>query len=153
MLVVRIFISILGKLKHSKSAIPPLCFVPTNANFDFLISVVKCHPKVQSYIKWAKFEETQGDIQRAREVYEAALEHLEEEAYDSNLFAAFAAFEERSKEYERARGIYKYALDHLPKHLAREVYKTFIQFEKKFGTKEGIEDVILNKRRFQYEEV
>jgi tetratricopeptide (TPR) repeat protein len=28
----------------------------------------------------------------------------------------------------------------------------FIQFEKKFGTREGIEDVILNKRRFQYEE-
>jgi crooked neck len=35
---------------------------------------------------------------------------------------------------------------------AKELYKTFIQFEKQYGDREGIEDVILNKRRFQYED-
>jgi crooked neck len=46
----------------------------------------------------------------------------------------------------------QYALDHIPKKEAQELYKMWISFEKKNGDKAGIEDVILSKRRFQYEE-
>lgn len=53
---------------------------------------------------------------------------------------------------ERARAIYKYALDHVPKHMAQELYKMFISFEKQFGERDHIENVIVGKRRFQYEE-
>jgi crooked neck len=113
---------------------------------------VIAHTTVVPFLRWAKFEETIGDNESARKVYEAAMETLQEDAYDQELFIQFANFEERCKEYERARVIYKFALDHLPKQMAREVYKVFIQFEKKYGSKEGIEDVIVNKRRFQYEE-
>ena len=40
----------------------------------------------------------------------------------------------------------------LPKSQAQELYKKFVQFEKQRGDREGIEDVILSKRRFEYEE-
>lgn len=51
---------------------------------------------------------------------------------------------------QRARVIYKYALDNIPKHLAEDLYKEFVAFEKQFGDRQGIEDVIISKRRFQY---
>ena len=56
-------------------------------------------------------------------------------------------------QHERARVIYKYALDHLPKEACQEVYKCYTRHEKKFGDRAGIEDVIVSKRKFQYEEV
>jgi crooked neck len=56
-------------------------------------------------------------------------------------------------QHERARVIYKYALDHLPKARAQELYALYTQFEKQYGNREGIEDVVVAKRRFQYEEV
>ncbi len=43
-------------------------------------------------------------------------------------------------------------MDHIPKKEAQELYKMWISFEKKHGDKGGIEQVILGKRRFQYEE-
>lgn len=48
--------------------------------------------------------------------------------------------------------IYKYALDNLNKQDAGEVFKAYTIFEKKFGNRAGIENVIVSKRKFQYEE-
>lgn len=56
-------------------------------------------------------------------------------------------------QHERARVIYKYALDVLPKDQCEEIYKAYTVHEKKFGSRTAIEDVIVSKRRFQYEEV
>eukprot|EP01103_Thecamoeba_quadrilineata_P012753 TRINITY_DN336_c0_g2_i1.p1 TRINITY_DN336_c0_g2~~TRINITY_DN336_c0_g2_i1.p1 ORF type:complete len:676 (-),score=115.55 TRINITY_DN336_c0_g2_i1:129-2156(-) len=114
--------------------------------------LVACHPTVRSWLKWSKFEEKQGHIDRAREVYQNAMEALGEESNDERLFIAYAKLEERAKEHERARTIYKYALDHIPKRMAQELYKMWISFEKQNGDRLGIEDVIIGKRRFQYEE-
>lgn len=58
----------------------------------------------------------------------------------------------RHKEYERARVIYKYALDNMPRDAVPELYREFVTFEKKHGDREAIEDVIVSKRRTQYEE-
>lgn len=55
-------------------------------------------------------------------------------------------------QFERVRVIYKYALDRIPKQQAQELFKNYTMFEKKFGDRRGIEDVIVSKRRFQYEE-
>lgn len=49
--------------------------------------------------------------------------------------------------------IYKYALDHIPKDKTAELYKAYTIHEKKYGDRTGIEDVIVSKRKFQYEEV
>ena len=71
---------------------------------------------------------------------------------EEKLFTAFAKFEEGCREYERARTIYKYALDLIPKKQAEDLFKAYTHFEKRFGDRAGIEDVIISKRKFQYEE-
>uniref|UniRef100_A0A8P4K4D7 Crooked neck pre-mRNA splicing factor 1 n=1 Tax=Dicentrarchus labrax TaxID=13489 RepID=A0A8P4K4D7_DICLA len=107
---------------------------------------------LKNWIKYARFEEKHGYIAHSRKVYERAVEFFGEEHVDENLFVAFAKFEETQKEFERVRVIYKYALDRIPKHQAQELFKYYTMFEKKFGDRRGIEDVIVSKRRFQYEE-
>lgn len=57
-----------------------------------------------------------------------------------------------SSQFERARVIYKYSLGRIPKQEAQELFKHYTMFEKRFGDRRGIEDVIVSKRRFQYEE-
>ncbi|KAA8582938.1 hypothetical protein FQN60_015484 [Etheostoma spectabile] len=106
----------------------------------------------ENWIKYGRFEERHGYIAHSRKVYERAVEFFGEVHVDENLFVAFAKFEETQKEFERVRVIYKYALDRIPKHQAQELFKFYTMFEKKFGDRRGIEDVIVNKRRFQYEE-
>lgn len=71
---------------------------------------------------------------------------------DERLFIAYSRFEAKLKEYERARAIYKYALDRLPRSKAQILHKAYTTFEKQFGDREGVEDVILSRRRVQYEE-
>ncbi|XP_063427731.1 crooked neck-like protein 1 [Mytilus trossulus] len=113
---------------------------------------VLVHPEVKNWIKYAKFEEKNSYISSARRVYERAIEFFGEDNIDERLVVAFAKFEEGQKEHERARLIYKYALDHLPKDSCQEIYKHYTVHEKKFGSRAAIEDVIVSKRRFKYEE-
>eukprot|EP00026_Physarum_polycephalum_P003608 Phypoly_transcript_03621.p1 GENE.Phypoly_transcript_03621~~Phypoly_transcript_03621.p1 ORF type:complete len:661 (+),score=148.16 Phypoly_transcript_03621:136-2118(+) len=113
---------------------------------------VACHPCVRTWLKFAKFEERHGDIARARSVYERAAHALEDDANAEQLFGEFARLEERCKEFDRARVIYKYALDHIPKQRAQELFAAFAAFEKAHGDRNAIEEVIISKKRFQYEE-
>ncbi|KAJ8887994.1 hypothetical protein PR048_007479 [Dryococelus australis] len=113
---------------------------------------VYVHPDVRNWIKFAKFEEQHGFISGSRKVFERAVEFFGEETMDEKMFIAFAKFEEGQREHDRARVIYKYALDHIPKDKAQELYKAYTIHEKKYGDRTGIEDVIVSKRKFQYEE-
>ena len=110
------------------------------------------HPEPRNWIKWARFEEEYGTSDLVREVYGAAIEMLGEDFMDEKLFSAYAKFEAKLKEYERARAIYKYALDRLPRSKSMALHKAYTTFEKQYGDREGVEDVILSKRRVQYEE-
>jgi len=110
------------------------------------------HNELDTYMKFARFEVKHGKREYARLVYERALKELAEDAHRENFFVAFAKFEETCKEFDRARVIYKYALDNVPKEEAERLYEMYSNFEKKHGTRETVEDVILSKRRFQYEE-
>ena len=113
---------------------------------------VYVHPEVRNWIKFAKFEQRHGFINSSRKIYERAIEFFGEEYMDETLFIGFAQFEESQKEHERARVIYKYALDKMPKDKCADLYKAYTIHEKKFGEKVGIENVIMKKRRLQYEE-
>ncbi|XP_034059080.1 crooked neck-like protein 1 [Gymnodraco acuticeps] len=113
---------------------------------------VLVHPEVKNWIKYARFEEKHGYIAHSRKVYERSVDFFGEDYVNEHLFVAFAKFEEAQKEFERVRVIYKYALDRIPKQQAQELFKFYTMFEKKFGDRRGIEDVIVSKRRFQYEE-
>ena len=111
-----------------------------------------CHPSVKAFVRWAKFEFGLGEVANAREVYESAVEQMALEPDVDQLYVAFAKFEELAGEKERARGIYKFALDNLPKEKARRVFQNFASFEKQHGDRQGIEDVVLGKKRVTYEE-
>ncbi|KAI4467734.1 pre-mrna splicing factor [Holotrichia oblita] len=82
------------------------------------------HPEVKHWIKYARFEENHRFINSARTIYERAIHFYGDDYLDEKLFIAFARFEENQKEHDRARVIYK----------------------------SGIEDVIISKRKFQYEQ-
>lgn len=110
------------------------------------------HPEPRNWIKWARFEEEFGTSDLVREVFGSAVEALGDEFMDERLFIAYARYEAKLKEYERARAIYKYALDRLPRSKSLALHKAYTTFEKQFGDREGVEDVILSKRRVQYEE-
>ena len=110
------------------------------------------HPEPRNWIKWARFEEENGTSDLVREVFGMAIETLGDEFMDEKLFIAYAKFEAKLKEYERSRAIYKYALDRMPRSKSAILHKSYTTFEKQFGDREGVEDVVLAKRRVLYEE-
>ncbi|KAH8356126.1 hypothetical protein KR200_000631 [Drosophila serrata] len=61
-------------------------------------------------------------------------------------------FEEGQKENYRERMMYKYALDHLPKDRTQELFNSYTIHDKKYDNRDGIEDVIVSKRKYQYEQ-
>eukprot|EP00854_Cymbomonas_tetramitiformis_P012629 gene12629-14928_t len=113
---------------------------------------VEIHPSVKAWVRYAKFEAKANSRPRARQCYERAVEALGEDGQTEELYIKFAEFEEHCKEFERARAIFKFALDNIPKAQATDLYRRFVTFEKQHGDREGIEDVIVSKRRFQYED-
>lgn len=114
---------------------------------------VQVHPSPANYLKWARFEEENADAENVREVFSSAMEVFGEGDFmDEKIFVAFARYETRLKEYERARTIYKYALDRLPRSKSQALYQAYTAFEKQFGDRDGVEDVLIGKRRLQYEE-
>ncbi|KAH7714071.1 crooked neck protein [Aphelenchoides avenae] len=106
----------------------------------------------KNWIRYAKFEERHGYIGNSRAVYEHALEFYGQENLNQHLLIAFAQFEERQKEFERARIIYQYGLDNLKSDQTAEIFKCFTLHEKKYGERVRIENVIVSKRRHQYEQ-
>ena len=109
------------------------------------------HPEPRNWIKWARFEEENGTSDSVRTVFGTAIETLGDAFMDERLFIAYARYEAKLKELDRARAIYKYALDRLPRSKATTLHKAYTTFEKQFGDRTGIEDVILSKRRVTYD--
>ena len=113
---------------------------------------VLAHPAVKNWIKYARFEEKHASLARARKVYERAVDFFGAEHMDERLYVAFAKFEENQREFQRARVIYRYALDRISKQEAQELLRNYCLFEKKFGERRDVEELILSKRSFHYEE-
>ncbi|GKT39974.1 pre-mRNA-splicing factor clf1 [Colletotrichum spaethianum] len=118
---------------------------------DIFRAFTLVHPEPRNWIKWARFEEEFGTSDMVRDVFGTAIEELGDEFVDEKLFIAYARYEAKLKEYERARAIYKYALDRLPRSRSMALHKAYTTFEKQFGDKDGVEDVVLSKRRVFYE--
>jgi crooked neck len=114
---------------------------------------INVHPEPKNWIKWAKFEEGRGNIESTRNIFKKSIEFLSENAPNESvsLYVAYAQFETRRKEVERARNIYNHALKEIPDDSKELIYSKFLLFEKQFGLKSNIEDVLLNKKRDEYE--
>lgn len=112
---------------------------------------VSCRPTQEAFLRLSKFEEKYGNMNRARSGFEKGIELLGKEL-DERFYIKFAQFEQRQKEMDRAQAIYKLALDILPKGGSDELYRAYVSFEKQHGDRDAIEEVVLNKRRFIYED-
>lgn len=112
---------------------------------------VNVRPSQQAFQRLCKFEEKHNNIARARSGFEKGIELLGNEL-DEKFYMKFAQFEQRQNEMERAQAIYKLALDVLPKGASDDLYRAYVSFEKQHGDRDAIEEVVLNKRRYIYEE-
>jgi crooked neck len=110
------------------------------------------HPEPLNWLKWARFETDNDRSDLVREVFAQAIEVLGDDFMSEKIFIEFARFECRMKEFDRARAIYKFALDRMPRSKSVNLHKAYTTFEKQFGDQEGVEDVVLAKRRVQYED-
>ena len=91
---------------------------------------IDVYPKVQSYIKAAKFEEYHRRRDQSRLFYERCLAELGPTAFDENFFLQFTKFEIRNKEFERAKILFRYGLDQIPKERSQKLYQQYVDFEK-----------------------
>lgn len=113
------------------------------------------YPYPDNWIKWANFEEDYGSTDHVREVYTMAVDTLlaaGDEFLDEKVLNSYAKWEGKQKEWERARAIYQFGLQKLPKSRSKILYEAYSQFTKQYGDKDGIEDVIVAKRRNKYED-
>lgn len=108
-------------------------------------------PASENWIKWAKFEDEIDEPGNVRDVYTLAVDTLGQ-FVDEKLLVSWAKWEARQQEWERARAIYKFGLERLPKSQSTKLYNAYTAFEKQYGDKDGIEQVLLSKRRARYEE-
>ncbi|KAJ1724056.1 NineTeen Complex (NTC) component [Coemansia erecta] len=113
--------------------------------------MVHVHPQPSAWLRWAAFEEEQGDVEQVRQVFGQAIDRLGSEFLDQHVFLAFARFETRQDEVERARAIYRYALARLPRARSLALYRQYVLFEKQYGGREQIEEVVAAGRRAEYE--
>ncbi|KAK6054023.1 HAT repeat protein [Cooperia oncophora] len=158
--------------------------------FDRAVTILpRC---MQFWLKYSYMEEVIENVPGARQIYERWMEWEP----DEQAWQTYINFELRYKEVDRARAIYQrflhvhgtnvnnwikyarfeekhgymstsaewsilerttstksssYGLDHLPPDRTADIFKHYTVHEKKFGERAGIEDVIVSKRRTQYE--
>jgi crooked neck len=110
------------------------------------------HPEPANWLKWTRFEMEHGTSDLVREVFGNAVETLGEDFMSEKIFIEYARFEAKLNEFERARLLYKFALDRMPRSKSVNLHKAYTTFEKQYGDRSGVEDVVLAKRRVQYEE-
>lgn len=118
---------------------------------EVLYKYIEVHFNLRAFLRVAKFEEKHGNKESCRKIFESALADLGNEALNEDFFIQFIRFEMRNKEKERCRTLFKFGLDHIPKDKSQKLYKFYVKFEKMFGDKESIEELVINKRRYFYE--
>jgi crooked neck len=118
---------------------------------QLLYRYIEKNNKLEAYLRVAKFENKHQNKNACRSLYESALADLGNLALDEDFFISFIKFEIRMKEFDRARVLFKFGLDHISKEKSQKINKFYVKFEKMYGTKDSVEDVIYTKRRLFYE--
>ena len=124
-------------------------FDQARLRFDKLIGL---RPEtISNWILYAQFEENDAkDIERARTLYERAIDHIN--SLSPKLFIEFAKFEVRQREIDRARAIYRVALQKFPPDDNPGLFNSYTQFEKSHGDPSTIDFFVYHKRKKFYEE-
>lgn len=94
-------------------------------------SVASAGASVSAWAKYAQWEERQGDLARARSVFERALAASAPASRDPLLWAKYAEFEMRTGCVGHARNVWDRAVALLPR--ADQVWRKYVQMEKTLG--------------------
>ncbi|GCE97601.1 nineTeen Complex (NTC) component [Zygosaccharomyces mellis] len=118
---------------------------------------VLVHPHTGTWLRWIQFETVHGDVGTVRKVYSLALDTLvsmseKVKVQDDDLaglITSFANWEATQKEYERCRELYRISIEKWPQN--QFLKEGLVEFEKRFGTSQSIENTVIHKRRRKYE--
>ena len=105
---------------------------------------------LESFLKVAKYEDRHKNFLSERKIFEEGLTELGKDALCQEYFLAFIKFELEHKEYDRCRALYKFGLENIEGNKDK-LNESYIKFEKKYGSIEKMEDMIINRRRIYYE--
>ena len=117
-----------------------------NVMYEYLNNV----HNLESFLKVAKYEDRHKNYLSERKIFEEGLTELGKEALCQEYFLAFIKFELEHKEYDRCRALYKFGLENIEGN-KEKLNEDYIKFEKKFGTTQKLEDMVINRRRILYE--
>lgn len=107
---------------------------------------------VTSFLRYCKFEERCKDFDKARAGFETCVQLLDDDQLTEEIFIKYAQFEIRRGQYEKANRVFKIGLSKLADPLkSKQLYSAFVQHTKQTGTRDEIEQILVDKRRAHYE--
>ncbi|GIX60853.1 RNA processing protein [Babesia caballi] len=108
-------------------------------------------PSCASFLKFVKFEQRQKNHPRARAAFVKCLELIPPELLTEEFFLKFAAFETSQANIAGAQKVYEQGLMTLPREYSERLYRTFVSFQKQYRDKETIDNLVVTKKRNDYE--
>ncbi len=117
---------------------------------NVLYQYMNVKKSVDSYLKVAKFEEKHHNVKNARNIYEKGIQDLKSDILNEKYFLEFIKFEMKYKNYDKCRELFKFALENI-KEDKNKLSEFYEKFEKMYGTKETLDEMIINKRKLYYE--
>ncbi|EDO08038.1 tetratricopeptide repeat (TPR) domain containing protein [Babesia bovis T2Bo] len=113
---------------------------------------LESRPSCASFLKFAKFEQRQKNYPLARAAYVKCLEIIPPELLTEEFFLKFAAFETQQGNLSGAEKVYEQGLGILPRESSEQLYRSFVSFQKQHRDRETIDNLVVTKRRNEYEE-
>ena len=114
---------------------------------------LQVHQNVLAFTRYAKFEERHRAIEKARAGYETCMQCLDQTALSEEFFIKYAQFEARQGATDRATRVFKVGMEKLAPDKSKELYSAYVKHTKQTGSRDEIEDLLLDKRRAHYERI
>nr|VZI11954.1 unnamed protein product [Spirometra erinaceieuropaei] len=114
---------------------------------DYEDNIRKNRLAMQNWIKYAKFEESQGELQRARSVFERA---LDVDFKNIGLWLKYAEMEMRNKQVNHARNLWDRAVTLIPR--ASQFWYKYTYMEEMLGNIAGARQVFERWMEWEPEE-
>lgn len=106
---------------------------------------------VLCFTRYCKFEERNKEFEKARAGYETCVQLVDASDLNEDIFIKYAQFEVRRGDFEKANRVYKLGLLKLGPERSRELYAAYVLHTKQTGSRDEIEQLLIDKRRAHYE--
>ncbi|EZG65629.1 putative crooked neck-like pre-mRNA-splicing factor [Gregarina niphandrodes] len=116
---------------------------------EVLRRMTELHRTQEAYMKAAKWEESVRNVDGTRYWYEKAVGTVQATPLTESFFIKWARFEELQGDYGKTTAIYRKGLEVLG--AGSILHGGFVNFQKRQGEVEDVEDLVLTWRKKQYE--